>query len=107
MFDVPETDKERTPTNQLRRGNRLLRRVLRRRRNRMNELRRLFHGEGLLASEGSDALKRPGLDPWALRARGLDKLLTPVEFAVVLGHIAKRRGFKSAAKRKAANNGGI
>ena len=105
-FDVPETDKERTPTNQIRRGNRLLRRVIRRRRNRMAEIRRLFHACGLLPSADSDSLKRPGLDPWELRARGLDKPLKPAECAVALGHIARRRGFKSAAKRKAANTSG-
>jgi CRISPR-associated endonuclease Csn1 len=105
-FDVPETDKERTPTNQIRRSNRLLRRVIRRRRNRMAEIRRLFHAHGLLPSSDSDGLKHPGLDPWELRARGLDRPLKPMEFAVALGHIAKRRGFKSAAKRKAANTSG-
>ena len=103
MFDVPETDKERTPTNQIRRGNRLLRRVIRRRAQRMSALRRLFHQYGLLAGQEPETLKRAGLDPWELRARGLDKALTPAEFAVALGHIAKRRGFKSAAKRKEAN----
>ena len=106
MFDVPETDKERTPTNQIRRGNRLLRRVIRRRAQRMSALRRLFHSHGLLAGQEPDALKRAGLDPWELRARGLDKALSPAEFAVALGHIAKRRGFKSAAKRKEVNTVG-
>lgn len=106
MFDVPETDKERTPTNQIRRGNRLLRRVIRRRAQRMAEIRRLFAGHGLLAGNEPDALKRAGLDPWELRARGLDKLLSPAEFAVALGHIAKRRGFKSARKGKEANTAG-
>ncbi|RVQ68736.1 type II CRISPR RNA-guided endonuclease Cas9 [Croceicoccus ponticola] len=106
MFDVPETDKERTPTNQIRRGNRLLRRVIRRRAQRMAEIRRLFVHHGLLAGNESDALKRAGLDPWELRARGLDKPLSPAEFAVALGHIAKRRGFKSARKGKVANNAG-
>lgn len=105
-FDVPETSKERTPTNQVRRGNRLLRRVIRRRRKRMAEIRQLFHSMGLLSSADSDVLKRPGLDPWELRARGLDKPLTPIELSVALGHIAKRRGFKSSAKRKAANTSG-
>lgn len=103
IFDVPETDKERTPTNQNRRGSRLLRRVIRRRRNRMSELRGLFQQAGLLSNGGADALKLKGLDPWELRARGLDKLLTGEQFAVALGHIAKRRGFKSAAKNKTAN----
>lgn len=106
MFDVPETDKERTPTNQIRRGNRLLRRAIRRRAQRMAEIRRLFAQHGLLAGHEPDALKRAGLDPWELRARGLDKPLSPAEFAVALGHIAKRRGFKSAKKGKEANTAG-
>jgi len=106
IFDVPETDKERTPTNQIRRGNRLLRRVIRRRAQRMAEIRRLFHSNGLLAGQEPDALKRAGLDPWELRARSLDKLLSPAEFVVALGHIAKRRGFKSAKKGKEANTAG-
>ncbi len=105
MFDVPGTDKERTPKNQIRRSNRLLRRVIRRRRNRMAELRRLFHERGLLPSADPEALKKrkPGLDPWEIRAWALDKPLTPIEFAVACSHIAKRRGFKSAAKRKTRN----
>lgn len=103
MFDVPETDKERTPTNQIRRGNRLLRRVVRRRAQRMATIRRLFKEHNLLPSEGRDALKRADTDPWELRARGLDKPLKPAELAVALGHIAKRRGFKSAKKGKEGN----
>ena len=106
MFDASETDKERTPKNQIRRGNRLLRRVVRRRAQRMRDIRKLFHENGLLASGECDALWRAGIDPWEMRARGLDKLLKPVEFAIALGHIAKRRGFKSAAKRKGANTAG-
>lgn len=106
MFDVPETDKERTPTNQIRRGNRLLRRVVRRRAQRMATIRGLFKEHGLLSSDDRDSLKRADTDPWELRARGLDKPLKPAELAVALGHIAKRRGFKSAAKRKEANTAG-
>ncbi|MFZ3482148.1 type II CRISPR RNA-guided endonuclease Cas9 [Sphingomonas sp. 3-13AW] len=106
MFDVPETSKERTPTNQLRRGNRLLRRVIRRRAQRMSEIRRLFHDSGLLQSQAPDALKGAGLDPWHLRSRGLDNELSPAELAVALGHIAKRRGFRSAKKGKEANTAG-
>lgn len=99
-FDVPETDKERTPTNQLRRGHRGLRRVLKRRRQRMNAVRQLFKQHGLLDSDGKTALNKPDLDPWLLRAEGLDRLLTGTEFAVALAHIAKHRGFKSNSKRK-------
>lgn len=100
MFDAPETDKERTPKNQIRRTNRLLRRVIRRRRVRMKALRHLFVEKGLLTSSDPEALKTPGLDPWELRAGGLARVLQPVELAVALAHIAKRRGFKSGAKRK-------
>lgn len=99
-FDVPETDKERTPTNQLRRQHRGLRKVLRRRRQRMNYLRNLFQDAGLIPDDRKGALKIPGLDPWKLRAEGLDRKLTGPEFAVVLGHIAKHRGFRSNSKRK-------
>ncbi|MCT6837246.1 MAG: hypothetical protein M3036_06285 [Bifidobacteriales bacterium] len=102
-FDVPETDKERTPTNQIRRTNRLLRRVIRRRRNRMAEIRRLFAEHHLLNDAHPDALRRTGVDPWEMRAQGLEHPLTAEEFATALGHIAKRRGFKSAAKRAKSN----
>jgi len=103
-FDVPETDKERTPTNQIRRANRLLRRVIRRRRTRMAELRKLFEQQKLIADRDPEHLKKQKLDPWEIRARGLDKLLTGDQFAAGLLHIAKRRGFKSNAKRDAGAN---
>lgn len=99
-FNVPETAKKRTPTNQLRREHRGLRRVLRRRRQRMDEIRRLFKVSCLLESDGKFALNAPGLDPWRLRAEGLDRRLSGKELAVALGHIAKHRGFKSNSKRK-------
>lgn len=101
-FDVPETDKDRTPTNQLRRSARGMRRVIRRRRQRMNEIRRLFKLHGLLGNDTKSALWiRDGslIDPWTCRAQGLDRKLTAAEFAVALGHVAKHRGFKSNSKR--------
>jgi CRISPR-associated endonuclease Csn1 len=103
IFDVPETSKEKTPTNQIRRANRLLRRLIRRRRNRMSEIRQVFQQAGMLPNRDADALALPKHDPWDLRASGLDRLLTSKEFAAALGHIAKRRGFKSASKQKTAN----
>jgi CRISPR-associated endonuclease Csn1 len=103
-FDVPETDKERTPTNQLRRQHRGLRTVLRRRRQRMNLVRGIFHDVGLIDSEGKSELRGAGLDPWDLRAAGLDRLLQPSELAIALGHIAKHRGFKSNSKRDRGAN---
>ena len=103
MFDAPETDKERTPTNQIRRSNRLLRRVIRRRRNRMAELRELFIAHDLIGEVNTGAFKVAGPDPWELRATALDRPLDARALSIALAHIAKRRGFKSSAKRKATN----
>jgi CRISPR-associated endonuclease Csn1 len=124
-FDAPETAKERTPTNAVRRLHRGQRRVIRRRCQRMNHIRRLFHEAGLLHSADSDALgqqsirsRKPnllpnadtdnlgqnGLDPWRLRAEAFERILTGAELAVALGHIARHRGFKSNAKRDAGAN---
>ncbi|WP_036283956.1 type II CRISPR RNA-guided endonuclease Cas9 [Methylocystis sp. ATCC 49242] len=100
MFDAPE-EKSQTGTklkSELRRIFRGQRRVIRRRRQRMNEVRRILHRHGLLSSDNRDALKQPGLDPWKIRAEGIDRLLSPIEFAVALGHIARHRGFKSNSK---------
>ncbi len=100
MFDAPE-ETSQTGTklkSELRRTFRGQRRVIRRRRQRMNEIRRLFAHHGILSSNDSNALKQPGLDPWQLRVDGLDRALSPVELAVALGHIARHRGFKSNAK---------
>lgn len=103
MFDAPETDKERTPTNQVRRLHRGQRRVIRRRRQRMNQVRSVFVAHGLLATAEKDSLKQPGRDPWKLRAEALDRSLEPYELAVALGHIARHRGFKSNKKSDGSN----
>jgi CRISPR-associated endonuclease Csn1 len=103
-FDPPETAKERTPTNAVRRLHRGQRRVIRRRRQRMNEIRRLFHESGLLPAANCNALSVTGLNPWRLRGEALNRALTGPELAIALGHIARHRGFKSNAKRDAAAN---
>ncbi len=103
LFDVPETAKERTPTNQIRRIMRGMRRVLGRRRQRMNGIRALLKRHGLIDSDAKSVFHAAGLDPWAMRAEGLDRRLTPLEFAVALAHIAKHRGFRSNSKRDRAN----
>jgi CRISPR-associated endonuclease Csn1 len=103
-FDVPETDKDRTPTNQLRRTARGMRRVIDRRRKRMNAVRALLAAHGLLDDAGKHALAAIRLDPWRLRAEGLDRRLSAAELAAALGHIAKHRGFRSNAKRDRGAN---
>ncbi len=103
-FEKPETDKERIPTNAIRRQKRLARRTLRRRVQRMQQVRRLLFAHGLLDRDDRGALGERHLDPWALRAAGLERLLQPIEFAVVLGHIARHRGFWSNSKRDRGAN---
>lgn len=44
------------------------------------------------------------LNPYALRAKGLDEALTPAEFARALFHINQRRGFKSNRKTDKKEN---
>lgn len=105
-WDAPETDKERTPTNQLRRMHRGMRRVIKRRRLRMNAIRKLFREHGLIEVQGQTGLRIGMLDPWELRAAGLDRKLTGPELAVALGHIAKHRGFKSNRKGERNANAG-
>src|SRR6185312_1713912 len=80
------------------------RRVIGRRRQRMADVRRLFVLHGLLEAASRDALRRKGLDPWALRTAGLQRVLSRLELAVALGHIARHRGFRSNAKRDARAN---
>jgi CRISPR-associated endonuclease Csn1 len=108
MFDAPETAKERTPTAAVRRLHRGQRRVIRRRRQRMTELRHLFQSSGLLVEVGKDALAQKRgeqhPDPWTLRAAALQRALTGPELARALGHFARHRGFRSNAKRDAAAN---
>jgi len=70
----------------------------------MNALRRLLSDAGLIADDRKGAIKIPGLDPWSLRADGLERKLTGPELAVALGHIAKHRGFKSNSKRDRGAN---
>jgi len=98
-WEAPEIPKTREPKNQQRRIHRGQRRVIRRRRQRMKGLRCLFHECGLLPNSNADALKIEEFDPWRLRAEALDRLLVPMELAVVLGHIARHRGFRSNSKR--------
>jgi CRISPR-associated endonuclease Csn1 len=104
LFDAPETGEERTPTNQIRRTARGLRRVLRRRRQRMRDIRVLFEEHDLIDTIRPEAFAAPSKDPWTLRAEGLDRALSPLELAIALAHIAKRRGFKSNSKRDRGAN---
>lgn len=81
-------------------------RAMRRRRDRL--LKRKARMMSTLIAHGffpKDAAERKALEtlnPYTLRAKGLDAVLTPAEFGRALFHINQRRGFKN--NRKVVNN---
>jgi CRISPR-associated endonuclease Csn1 len=83
-------------------------RAMRRRRDRM--LKRKQRMSATLIQHGffpADEAQRKALvnlNPYALRAKGLDQALTPGEFARALFHINQRRGFKSNRKTDKKDN---
>lgn len=87
---------------------RRLARAMRRRRDRL--LKRKARMRDLLVEHGffpADSAERKALEllnPYELRARGLDSPLSPEEFARALFHINQRRGFKSNRKTDKKDN---
>lgn len=102
-FDKAETAKEGESLNLARRSARLLRRRLRHRAWRLTKLSRLFKREGLISH--ASALKIPFTHSlWQLRVEALDRRLNSEEWARVIYHLCKHRGFHwiSRAEEKAA-----
>lgn len=87
---------------------RRLKRAMRRRRDRL--LKRKQRMMDALIKHGffpADATERKALEtlnPYTLRAKGLDEALTPAQFARALFHINQRRGFKSNRKTDKKEN---
>lgn len=81
----------------LARGNR---RRLRRRRHRMIRIKKLICRVGMLPRAEMDSLYDNAFDAdvYTLRSQGLERMLSNMEWARVLIHIAKHRGFKSNRK---------
>jgi CRISPR-associated endonuclease Csn1 len=88
-------------------------RAMRRRRDRL--LKRKFRMMRTLVEYGffpADEMQRKALEtlnPYTLRAKGLNEALTPAEFGRALFHINQRRGFKSNRKtdKKDNDNGAL
>lgn len=77
---------------------RLTRRRLHRRAHRLLRLCRLLKREGLISHADPSAFALPSVSPWNLRAEGLTRRLTSLEWASVLYHLVKHRGFQSNRK---------
>lgn len=59
---------------------------------------------GFFSSDEAERKALVTLNPYALRAKGLDATLTPAEFGRALFHINQRRGFKSNRKTDKKDN---
>lgn len=113
-FDPPLVDKTGTPKSAARREARGQRRVIKRRRQRMKEVRSLLHENDILPDAKPEALHQAAkrvsqavsrqITPWSLRSEAHERRLTDDELAVVLGHIARHRGFRSNAKSEGQAN---
>ena len=113
-FDKAETADKGLPLNLARRGARLLRRRLYRRAWRLTQLARLLKREGLIADAklfsrspaftGPDSTntKQHVVSAWELRRQGLDRQLAPLEWARVIYHLCKHRGFHWISKAEEA-----
>lgn len=83
-------------------------RAMRRRRDRLLKrkarMMRLLVEHGFFPADENERKALQTINPYALRALGLDAVLTPAEFARALFHINQRRGFKSNRKTDKKDN---
>ncbi|MCQ9327502.1 type II CRISPR RNA-guided endonuclease Cas9 [Neisseria dentiae] len=105
-FEKGETNKGE-PLNKIRREKRSIRRLLDHRQERLWKLRQLLKEQKLLTAENfpSDksikgVLKNIPIEAWQLRAAGLDRKLAEKEWAAVLLHLVKHRGYLSQRKHQ-------
>lgn len=107
-FDKAETADKGESLNLARRMSRLMRRRLYRRAWRQTKVARLLKREGLITDARQFHDQRPApVSPWQLRVDALDRLLTPDEWARVIYHLCKHRGFhwvSRAEERKAVED---
>lgn len=111
-FDVPETKEKTGPKlkNPERRQARLVRRGIARRALRVRTVRAKLISQGTLPpgynkNSTEWAEKHESATPWLWRVDGLSRTLTPWEWAAVLIHFAKHRGFRSNRKSDLASKG--
>lgn len=111
IFDAAEVPKTGDPLAAVRRDARTTRRRIRRRKHRLDRIKWLFEEEGLIqVDKFMERYHAPNLpDVYALRYEGLERKLKDEEFAQVLLHIAKHRGFRSTRKSelKEGDNGKV
>ena len=105
IFEKPEDPQNGDSLAKPRRDARSARRRLKRRRQRLNNLKQFFIDQNILTRDRieevlSDKSEFNKLDVYALRSKALTEELSPEELLKVMYQIAKRRGFKSNRKVK-------
>ena len=96
------------PRGQDRRIARGQRRMHYRRRQRRRHLATILRQAGLLPADSAACKELLKVNPYSLRAKGLDAALEPYEFGRTLMHLCQRRGFKSNRKtEKKADDGKV
>ena len=103
VFERAEVPKTGDSLAAARRAARSIRRLTRRRAHRLLRARRLLKHEGVLKPEDFDEngfIKLLPNTPWQLRAAALDRRLAPLEWAAVLLHLVKHRGYLSQRKNE-------
>lgn len=107
IFDKAETT-EGDSLAAARRGARCTRRRLRRRKHRLDRIKDLLQSESWIDKEAFMERYYQGdlPDVYWLRYEALNRMLQPEEFAQVLIHIAKHRGFRSTRKSELKEEGG-
>lgn len=107
-FERAEVPKTGDSLAKARREARSVRRLIRRRAHRLLRLRRLLKREGILKAADFGANRLPEnlpIDAWTLRVAGLDKKLAAKEWAAVLLHLVKHRGYLSQRKSELQEDG--
>ncbi|UOO82299.1 type II CRISPR RNA-guided endonuclease Cas9 [Uruburuella testudinis] len=105
-FERAEVPKTGDSLAAARRQARSVRRLIRRRAHRLLRARRLLKREGILQAADFDnqgLIKDLPNTPWQLRVEGLSRKLMPKEWAAVLLHLVKHRGYLSQRKNESDN----
>ena len=96
LFDPPQEPKTKVSLAQGRRSARSMRRNIKRTRDRLTHVLKLMQEEGLVEGNAKKEWFQPTRGEaqlLSLRAEGLDRLLTPREFARILYSLCSRRGY--------------
>ena len=107
IFSSGRNDKDDTTLNATRRQKRLERRQRDRKLQRKNYLLHLLEKHKLFPKDKPSAKELQKLNPYKLRAKGLDEKLEVYHFGRALFHLNQRRGFKSNRKSSNDNDGVI